>query len=210
MLRSLIILLLLSASVAAFAGWSVRNSDASAPVEDLQRLSGLADTVMSSGGRMIVVTVRGSGKHAAVEQLIGEMQSYGSQTTMMENGERTDFALRLTVQSTEEAASWMEAASELLTVLELTPSWNINMQGWLQPGMNVDVVWEKTQRYADATAVEAYEDIGTSSVSYRSERFESSVNSGGKEINLQAAAHLSTQTNEWRITLGTPVILIEY
>lgn len=88
--------------------------------------------------------------------------------------------------------------------------WYLNVQGKLDANRTLDQLWERMQSAAEAELIHAYEDGNTFSNSYVSPRFSAAVGSGDEAMNVQAAAHLNTETGVWRITLGTPAILIEY
>jgi len=106
-----------------------------------------------------------------------------------------------------EAVRWIEEASASLG--DGKAEWFVNVQGALAAG-NVEDVWSRLPDAAAATLVESYEDRTTFSYSYRSPSFAGAVGEGDGAINLQAAAHLDTETGLWRVTLGTPVVMIEY
>lgn len=216
MKRPLFLLLLFSATVTAFAGCAFAKPSNEAISNDYRNLDALADIVISSENRLVIVTVRGEGERKAVQTMIAAVPGGGKASC--EKGNSTcDFVLRFNVQGDQEASGsgsavtqWIENAAKQLMNNGLTGTWNVNIQGYLPAGRALDTVWKNIETAAKATEVEAYEDAGSRSVAYHSSMFKSSVTSGGEKIGLQAAAHRSTETNEWRITLGTPVILIEY
>ncbi|QAY66811.1 YwmB family TATA-box binding protein [Paenibacillus protaetiae] len=70
---------------------------------------------------------------------------------------------------------------------------------------------EKLAKAAGAKPVERYEDDGTSSVSYWSPKLHSSVKVGkGKDANLQLAIHQQTDSKDWFLTAGSPLITGDY
>lgn len=115
--------------------------------------------------------------------------------------------LRWSGTSAEEAAQWAEAAMKRFSG---EPDWYVNVQGELAAAATLDWVWDRIVRETGGEAAEAYEDVTTYSYGFTSPQFPRTLRSGGVDIGLQAAAHLDTQTQRWRITLGTPAILIEY
>jgi hypothetical protein len=98
-------------------------------------------------------------------------------------------------------------SSVLKKELELTNKWNIIVQGNLA---NEAPVWGLVTNRLNAKEVERYSDVNTTSVSYFSPTLHNSIMSGDRQINLQVAVHRHTVTNEWRITIGTPIITTEY
>ncbi|SDO99449.1 TATA-box binding [Paenibacillus sp. yr247] len=58
--------------------------------------------------------------------------------------------------------------------------------------------------------VESYGDVNTLSSSLASSEFKSSIMSGNQKVNLQNALHQEFITGLWRLTVGTPIITMEY
>jgi hypothetical protein len=172
------------ACVAALTGWSADRADRAAeaaPAGDVEALDRLADGIIAEENRLWVVTVRTG-----------------------------DAMQRWSGDEAAEAAQWMEQTAASLQTNNATPIWNVNVQGALANSADIDRVTQHVQANGQATLVETYEEPRTFSYSYRSPLFEGTVASGDITLNLQAAAHQNTETNEWRITLGTPAVLIEY
>lgn len=106
------------------------------------------------------------------------------------------------------AETWMDSAK---AELHGDPIWYVNVQGELDPAQDeIGAVREQVRQRADGRIAEKYEEATTFSYSYTSPRWQRTVRSGDADIALQAAGHLDTETNRWRITIGTPAILIEY
>ncbi|TLS51172.1 hypothetical protein FE782_15660 [Paenibacillus antri] len=106
-----------------------------------------------------------------------------------------------------EAIRWIERRQAALDGKDA--DWFVNVQGTLVPA-DVQAVWPRLADAAGAALVEGYEDGTTFSYSYRAPSFSASVGEGDGAINFMAAAHLDTETGLWRMTLGTPVVMIEY
>lgn len=211
MKRSLSLLFLFVVTICACAGWAFAKSADEPGWKDYRRLNGLADELLQAEDKLLVVTVRGEGKKEVVQRLVDRMQPYGK-IGCEQN--RCDYTLRFTAQGAQESETgvhiWMKRTSAELRDSRLTGAWNVNIQGTLAEGRTIDSIWGHIEKSVKADIVDSYEDAGSRSVSYQSSKFESSVKTAAHTIHLQAAAHRSTETNEWRVTLGTPVILIEY
>ncbi|WP_309121955.1 hypothetical protein [Paenibacillus sp.] len=123
-------------------------------------------------------------------------------------GVRTSDGLaRWSGEDEAEALRWIERRQASLE--GENADWFVNVQGTLVPA-DVEAVWPRLTDAADTTLVEGYEDGTTFSYSYRAPTFSASVGEGDGSIHLMAAAHLDTETGLWRLTLGTPVVMIEY
>ncbi|WP_274361898.1 YwmB family TATA-box binding protein [Paenibacillus thermotolerans] len=214
MKRNLSLLLMLIVTILACAGWAVAKPAQPSPhvLEDYRRLTLLADEVISSDNRLIVVTVRGEGSREAVQSLMTELRPYGRAVCGPTDCE---YLIRYSIQSaaaSQAAPEWIKEAMIEMQNNRLDGTWNINIQGNLvaEAQQTPDFVWEQIERSAKATMIESYEDAGSRSVTYQTPMLKASVRSGEHAVQLQAAAHRSTESQEWRITLGTPVILIEY
>lgn len=127
-------------------------------------------------------------------------------------GVRTpDGLLRWSGDDAGEAARWIERAEAALPDADGPSNWFVNVQGALAAPDLADV-WVRIEKAADAKLLDAYADAaaGTYSFSYSSPRFGMTVGEGAGAIGLQAAAHRDTETGIWRVTLGTPAVLLEY
>jgi hypothetical protein len=172
--------------VIAIAGWSEtgtagERSGPGAPIQDVEALARLSDGILEGTGRLWVVTVRGA--H-------GLERFHGGESA--------------------EAAAWMAETAQRLgkDPAYANPIWSINVQG--EAAQDVNGIWRHIEQAGRAERVESYEQPGTYSYSYKSPLFQSKVKSGDADIHLQAAAHQDTETKRWRVTIGTPAILIEY
>ncbi|MEB3102317.1 YwmB family TATA-box binding protein [Ferviditalea candida] len=101
-----------------------------------------------------------------------------------------------------------------LRALDLHPQWNTTIQGVLKAKDGgeaaVRKLWNRLGQKLQASKVESYEDARTSSISYYTPQMKESVRTGSRPMNLQAAVHRVTETNNLRVTLGVPVIVTEY
>lgn len=123
--------------------------------------------------------------------------------------ETVDVQKATTFQTTaEKAGTIMQAAG-------ISAEWNASLQGEasMQGSPNEALVHiEKTiaSRLIGITAVENYKDDATYSSSYSVPGLERYVNSGEHKLALQAAVHKNSNDNSNRVTIGLPMITIEY
>lgn len=114
----------------------------------------------------------------------------------------------------DQAEAWQQEMGEALISAGIVSDWNIVVQGALRtPSHKKDAAGEflrVVQKQTGAKEIEKYEDTNTYSATYRSPEIQSFVTSSGQRVNLQAAVHHVTENNEWRATLGTPLITTEY
>ncbi|MEI7025818.1 YwmB family TATA-box binding protein [Paenibacillus sp. y28] len=126
------------------------------------------------------------------------------------------------------AAPW-QAQLQLLetemTALEPSgqpPVWNMMVQGEALPRLqnNPDALWSELSSGFDAKVLSRYADSRTVSQTFDSASLSRSASfplqhfsTGARQkgtLNLQAALHRDTETGHLRLTLGTPLITIEY
>ncbi len=119
----------------------------------------------------------------------------------------SDGLLRWSGEDAAEAARWIEETASSAGDSTL---WFVNVQGTLATGAAIADVRPRIEAAAGASLVEAYEEGNTFSYAYDAPAFGSSVGEGDGAISLQAAAHLDTESGAWRVTLGTPVVMMEY
>jgi len=94
-----------------------------------------------------------------------------------------------------------------------TDGWRINLQAALKQDRKAEELWDALQRAgAERSSSDAgYRDERTESRTFDVPKLHGRVYIGGyDEVNLQAAWHRSTEDDSYRITLGTPLITIEY
>ncbi|KRF39875.1 YwmB family TATA-box binding protein [Paenibacillus sp. Soil787] len=110
---------------------------------------------------------------------------------------------------------WQEQAGEQLKKLGINGQWNVMVQGYVneqeQSGQ------KSSSELVDSIAlafkgkiVESYKDQNTVSTSLASKQFHSSIKSGDQTVNLQIALHQESTTGKSRLTVGTPIITMEY
>jgi hypothetical protein len=114
----------------------------------------------------------------------------------------------------ERLIQWQLNMASKLSAGHLKGAWNTMIQGTVKDAaLKKD---EPKNMLADISLqlegqpLESYTDGRTESLSFYSPMLGSSVQSGQHRINAQAALHQDSVSNAWRLTLGTPLITIEY
>lgn len=119
-----------------------------------------------------------------------------------------------------------------LTESGVKANWNMSVQGMMQEGNVESLHTEASNAFQDGvetkagkqlavmeaklsqdlnmTAVERYDDEATTSVSYEAAELPLQIQSGSHMLNMQLAVHQVSGQDEARITVGFPVITIEY
>lgn len=101
-----------------------------------------------------------------------------------------------------------------LKELGMNPTWNASVQGLVYKGLSVGDTIQSIEReitpHLLLNSVESYQDAGTESISYEVPSLKNYVMSGGKPIHMQVAVHEDSMNKNNRITIGFPVITIEY
>ncbi|OAS20284.1 YwmB family TATA-box binding protein [Paenibacillus oryzisoli] len=110
---------------------------------------------------------------------------------------------------------WQEQMTTQLTGQGIKGKWNVMIQGNAVDedfGLSNDPkeYLNELVRAYKGTVVESYEDGTTFSASLVASEFESSIQSGDQKVNVQIALHQDTISGLWRLTIGTPIITMEY
>lgn len=119
-------------------------------------------------------------------------------------------------RSTElsELISLHEQVDQLLANSEVEATWNLAVQGTGATDASGSNQLEETEAKLSGQlgmhAVERYTDDNTVSVSYRVPELPTAIQSGSDVLNMQIAVHQDQDKGSNRITLGFPVITIEY
>ncbi len=114
-----------------------------------------------------------------------------------------------------ELVKWQDQAGEQLKKLGINGQWNVMVQGYVneqeQSGQKSSIELVNTIALAfKGKIVESYKDQNTVSASLASGEFQSSIKSGNQTVNLQVALHQESTTGKLRLTVGTPIITMEY
>jgi hypothetical protein len=100
-----------------------------------------------------------------------------------------------------------------LDSLGLNGSWNTTVQGSLihsELANQPEVLLRSLIKDIQGQEQELYEDGNTISISILSKKLQASVQSGNHNVNLQIALHQNSITKAWRVTIGSPLITMEY
>lgn len=103
-----------------------------------------------------------------------------------------------------------------LHAADMTYEWNGTVQGEvIRNGEDrAEAVVKRVEgniaKNVELTVMETYTDVSTFSASYAAPRLGTGVKSGSQEINMQIAAHRVSGTNKERVSIGLPLITIEY
>lgn len=190
-------LLMLFAAALAGAGWSAAagNGGQAFPLHDAERLIALAGNWVQEEELQLTVTYRGLQEGSACESV-----PHGCALLLRQSG--------LGPEQMKLALDWAVREGERLSKAGAQGAWYVNVQGWMKDGSSALAIWEELD--ARYTTADRYEDAGSRSASYTAEEFQASVRIGDQTVQLQAAVHRDTELQKLRVTLGTPLILIEY
>lgn len=104
--------------------------------------------------------------------------------------------------------------AQALERVGVTPVWNASVQGSVNKQESVQEAMnefeQNLQGYGTAAVVESYTDQTTVSHTYQIPDWTIHAMSGDIAVHMQAAVHLNEQTGTNRITIGLPLITIEY
>ena len=132
-------------------------------------------------------------------------------------GERSYVKLQLDAQGTDvfsHLSAIQEKAELMMENAGITPAWNASVQGSVFNGKSaaetIQSVEEKMALHLRFNAVESYQDATTESRSYEVPSLKAYVMSGENPIHMQVAVHEDSMKNNNRITIGFPIISIEY
>jgi hypothetical protein len=124
--------------------------------------------------------------------------------------------LKLTADTYVDYQSLVSAQLEIqekLTTMDLEGKWNIMVQGALTHTELRDdpkALLQKLSKEVKGMEQELYVDEHTLSASLFTQKLKSSVQSGSHKVNLQIALHQNSITKEWHLTMGSPLITMEY
>ncbi|MFX3645866.1 MAG: YwmB family TATA-box binding protein [Paenibacillus sp.] len=160
---------------------------------DVYRSELVAGTANGGAGMLVNVVDTGDNGYYVIVQLSGDAQT--DRKTLMILQEQVDQLL---------ADSGMKA------------SWNMSVQGTAANVIKGDasqqlaLIEKDLSKNVDIASVERYTDVGTASVSYEAAELPLSIKSSSHMLNMQLAVHQVGEQGNNRITVGFPVITIEY
>jgi len=110
-------------------------------------------------------------------------------------------------------SEWKQACAQVTQALQevgIHPHYDFNIQGSMMLRRGLEEPIRRVLQTVDAMEVEAMRTPRTVSVSAYSPALGEGIHTGREVMNLQAAARLSHDSHRLIITLGTPIITIEY
>jgi len=153
----------------------------------------------------------------AVHEATGEA---GLLVNVVETGDNSYYAI---VQLSGDARSDRKALvnvheqiSRLLADSGMKATWNMSVQGTAdtsikgEASQQLALIEEDLAKNVDLASVERYTDVASASVSYEAAELPLSIKSGSHMLNMQLAVHQVGDGMDNRITVGFPVITIEY
>ncbi|MCR8643144.1 YwmB family TATA-box binding protein [Paenibacillus sp. N1-5-1-14] len=106
---------------------------------------------------------------------------------------------------------WIDQADHILLGEKIQGKWNFLVKGLqIQDVNTASTVLSQIEDQFQATEVERYADNRSVVISYDTKLLNEVVHSGNKPVKLQVSMHLDSQSNNWFITLGTPMITGEF
>lgn len=160
---------------------------------DVYRSEEIVDTANGGVGMLVNVVDTGDNGYYAIIQLSGDAH--------------TDRKALMTVH---------EQIGQLLVDSGMKATWNMSVQGTAvtatehDASQQLELIEEQLSTKVDIASVERYTDAGTASVSYKAAELPLSIKSGSHMLNMQLAVHQVGDEVDNRITVGFPVITIEY
>ncbi|NBI30105.1 YwmB family TATA-box binding protein [Chengkuizengella marina] len=98
-----------------------------------------------------------------------------------------------------------------LQKLDIKVNWNLMIQGkYTNSGSEFQKLWKQLDDVLQLNEIETYTDQRTISTSYYSPALNTKIVSGSNSMNLQVALHQNSLNEEWQLTIGSPIITIEY
>ncbi|MFS0873033.1 YwmB family TATA-box binding protein [Paenibacillus xylanilyticus] len=142
-------------------------------------------------GILVNAVVTGENEYYVIVQLSGDKFTNSSQLTSLH-----------------------EQVNQTLAESGVEAGWNYAVQGKGASGATASIQLQKMEdKLSDRLsmhAAERYTDANTASVSYRVPELSTAIQSGSQILNMQMAVHQDHGKGSNRITLGFPVITIEY
>ncbi|MED5020150.1 YwmB family TATA-box binding protein [Paenibacillus chibensis] len=133
------------------------------------------------------------------------------------SAEQSYIIIQLEAGSSSEWANLSDLQKECGTKMRaagIDAKWNASLQGLgnkeENPAALMDRIEGSLERTMDAVPMETYQDATTVSNAYQVPSLTSRIRSGSTWLNMQVAVHEDETTGENRVTIGLPVITIEY
>ena len=127
---------------------------------------------------------------------------------------RTYLIFRLKGQeSVEDLSEFYSKLDSKLQQIQITPVINACIQGFINDKLNNDqqfVLIKGILESLQASEIEQLDTALVKSISAYTPKLNNSIITGGQKMNLQVASHVNNLDNKTILTLGTPIITIEY
>ena len=115
------------------------------------------------------------------------------------------------LEANESYARWFTTLDQAWERLGLDANWRVNLQATLSTERTSEDVWAMLQHEgAGEEPIGEYREGGTVSRTYKAPFMFASVTADAQTVRLQAAVHQSSEDHSYRVTLGSPLITIEY
>ncbi|MDT9720861.1 YwmB family TATA-box binding protein [Paenibacillus sp. ClWae2A] len=160
---------------------------------DVYRSELVVGTANGGVGMLVNVVATGDNGYYAIVQISGDAH--------------TDRKTLMTVH---------EQVDQLLVDSGMKATWNMSVQGTAATTIEGDaslqlaLIEKDLSKNVDIASVERYTDVASASVSYEAAELPLSIKSGSHMLNMQLAVHQIGEQGNNRITVGFPVITIEY
>ncbi|OMF03628.1 YwmB family TATA-box binding protein [Paenibacillus sp. FSL K6-1122] len=160
---------------------------------DVYRSEEIVDTANGGVGMLVNVVDTGDNGYYAIVQLSGDAH--------------TDRKALMTLH---------EEVDQLLVDSGMKATWNMSVQGTAvtatehDASQQLELIEKQLSTKVDIASVERYTDVASGSVSYKAAELPLSIKSGSHMLNMQLAVHQVGDEADNRITVGFPVITIEY
>ncbi|MCW3795648.1 YwmB family TATA-box binding protein [Paenibacillus sp. LS1] len=160
---------------------------------DVYRSEVVVDMANGGVGLLVNVVDTGDNGYYAIVQISGD--AHTDRNTLMTLHEQVD---------------------QLLVDSGMKASWNMSVQGMAANATGFDasqqlaLIEKDLSKNVDLASVELYIDVASASVSYEASDLPLSIKSGSHMLNMQLAVHQVGEQGNNRITVGFPVITIEY
>lgn len=132
----------------------------------------------------------------------------------MNQDHSSNLFIKLETESEKGLITIAQVQNELekqLHSIGLSSNWNIIVQGTLASGYSdLRQLDHWLEQNLNVKEIEKYTDSGTISVSYYSPKIHHTIETQNQKMNVQLAIHRNSITDQWKVTMGTPVITIEY
>jgi hypothetical protein len=149
------------------------------------------------------------------------VKPYGSRLSLFwsELGEGSSYVIvTLDTADLKDKASFQGNADEVSTILEqsnIKAEWNVSLQGMAEKQGGPESVLSQTEgflkeQFTTVSEKESYTDVATISRTYSIPDLRRSVVSGNHSVSAQIAVHHEDQQGTNRLTIGLPLITIEY